>query len=171
MLPVVLTIAGSDPSGGAGIQADQRAIEKAGASARSVVTAITAQTREGVRSWEAVSLSTLEAQLDAALDDGAVLAIKSGMIPSPGAARVVGAALRRHGVRRYVCDPVLASSAGVALAAPGTTDEMREALFSIATVLTPNAREAEVLSGRTIATIEDASAAGHVLLGSARAPC
>src|SRR5688572_28086402 len=115
MKPLVLTIAGSDPSGGAGIQADLRTFAKAGVGGSAVVTALTVQTPQRVTATNPVSADIVASQIDAAFAGNDVLAVKTGMLADASIVRVVIAALMRHGARNVVVDPVAVSSSGARL--------------------------------------------------------
>src|SRR5688500_16651667 len=106
MQPFVLTIAGSDPSGGAGIQADLRTLAKAGVNGSAVITALTVQTGREVRATNLVSADLVASQIDAAFANGEVHAVKTGMLGDASIVRAVVAALMRHGARNVVVDPV-----------------------------------------------------------------
>src|SRR6185436_1020167 len=162
MPAVVLTIAGSDPSGGAGIQADLKTFQAFGVHAATVVTSVTVQNTVGVRDRLDVPASIVAAQLDAVLDDLPVVAAKTGLLPD---ARVVDAIVERllaRPIAALVVDPVLVATSGDALAAPSALAAIRDRLLPIATLVTPNLSEAEALTGRpvqTVAAMRDAAAA------------
>jgi hydroxymethylpyrimidine/phosphomethylpyrimidine kinase len=161
--PIVLSIAGSDSSSGAGIQADLKTIDACGGWGATAITALTAQNTIGVRGVTAIDPAVVRGQIEAVLDDLDVAAIKTGMLGSAGVVAAVATALAAAG-RPYVCDPVLRSSSGTALLDdPGIT-ALRAALVPLATVVTPNADEAEVLTGLRVRTAEDAHRAGEKLL-------
>src|SRR3954470_21850570 len=107
-----LTIAGSDPSGGAGLQADLRAFAKAGVNGSAVITAVTVQTPDAVRDITTISPETVAAQIDAAYAGAPIESVKNGMLANAGIVRAVTASLMRHGARNVVVDPVLVSSSG-----------------------------------------------------------
>lgn len=163
MRPVVLTIAGADPTGGAGIQADLRTFEALGCRGTSAITALTLQDDEGVHGWEAVSARVVRAQVAAVLRGFRPAAAKTGML---GTAAIVGAVteeLRERGPRFLVVDPVLVSSSGADLLEPAGLEALRERLLPIATLVTPNRAEAERLSGMPIASEDDAVRAGEAI--------
>lgn len=166
MRPVVLTVAGSDCSGGAGIQADIKAIEANGGFAAAVVTAVTAQSTREILASEPVPAELVGAQLEAVLGDLHVVAVKSGMLADGAIVRELARALRRHPVAHYVCDPLLASTGGSPLLEESAVDRLRSALFPLATLLTPNVREAETLTGLEIRDAGDAERAARRLLES-----
>jgi hydroxymethylpyrimidine/phosphomethylpyrimidine kinase len=155
----VLTIAGSDSGGGAGIQADQRTIRAIGGHALTAVTAVTAQDTRRIRSWEAVRVALIRAQVESALGGYPVAAVKTGLLPGPGAVRAVAAALRRHPSLPLVVDPVLASSGGTRFLSPGGVRTLVEDLLPQAAVTTPNWPEAAELSGLPVRTHAQAAKA------------
>jgi hydroxymethylpyrimidine/phosphomethylpyrimidine kinase len=159
--PVALTIAGSDSGGGAGIQADLKTFATHGVFGTSAITALTAQNTATVRAIEPVPPDFVAAQLEAVLDDLPVAAVKTGMLATPTTvATVAGFAAR---LPNLVVDPVLVSSSGAALFADGARNAYLDLLFPHATVVTPNSREAAVLTGRPVATVDDAVAAAREL--------
>ena len=164
MQPTVLTIAGSDSSGGAGIQADLKAITANGGYGASVITAITAQNTQRVAASETVSLDLLRAQLAAVFDDLQVAAIKSGMLATEEVIAIVAEALRVRRPRHYVLDPVMISKSGHRLLAERSVDGLVSELLPLASLVTPNVHEAAVLGGTVIRTPEDAERAGRTIL-------
>jgi len=164
MKPVALTIAGSDSSGGAGLQADLAAFAAGGCAGTTVVTAVTAQSPRGVRAWEPVSVELVRAQLATVLDDLAPAAAKTGMLATAQIVRAVAAELRSRPPLPLVCDPVAVSTSGHELLGAGGLDVIREELFPLATVITPNAAEAAALSGLAVSDPDEAVAAGERLL-------
>ncbi|WP_433828351.1 bifunctional hydroxymethylpyrimidine kinase/phosphomethylpyrimidine kinase [Actinoplanes sp. CA-015351] len=147
--PVVLTIAGSDSGGGAGVQADLKTFAALGAFGTSVITAITAQNTLGVTAIHAVPADIVAAQLDAVLSDLPVAAVKIGMISDPAVAKVI--AERAADLPQLVVDPVLVATAGSRLGEPAVVG----VLIPYASVLTPNRHEAGALLGRVIETAEE----------------
>ena len=160
----VLAIAGSDSSGGAGIQADLRTIAAHGLHGLSVITAVTAQNSRSVESIHRVPPSQLRAQLDAVDADFDVAAVKIGMLGSAAAVDVVADYLARGSTHHVVLDPVLVASSGAALLPPRGLARLRERLIPRVGLLTPNLPEAEVLLGRPLRSIHDMRAAGTDLL-------
>jgi hydroxymethylpyrimidine/phosphomethylpyrimidine kinase len=161
-VPVALTIAGSDSGGGAGIQADLKTFQRFHVFGTSVLTAITAQNTLGVAAWEPVSLRLVEAQLDALATDLRPAALKSGMLGTVELVRAIAAGLRRHGLAPYVVDPVMVATSGDLLVNEGTVAAIREHLVPLATLVTPNLDEAQVLLGepvRDLPTMERAARA------------
>ena len=148
MIANVLSIAGTDPSGGAGIQADIKAFSAMGAYACSVVTAVVAQNTRGVRSVRAMDPGFVAEQIDAVFEDVRIDAVKIGMIANAGIARTVADRLRHHGATQVVLDPVMVAKSGHALLDPEAVAVLREELIPLAKVITPNLPEAAVLLGR-----------------------
>ncbi len=141
----VLAIAGSDPSGGAGIQADIKAISANGAYAMAAITALTAQNTCGVRGVQLVAPAFVTAQIDAVFEDIRVDAVKIGMLGSPEIAQAVAEALARHRARRIVLDPVMVAKGGDRLLSEAAIRTLIERLLPLATILTPNLPEAAAL--------------------------
>jgi len=154
-IPKILTIAGSDSGGGAGLQADLKVITALGGYGMTVVTAITAQNTLGVTKIQGIDLDVIEAQIDAVVTDIGVDAVKIGMLASPEIVHCVAAALRRHEIKIIVVDPVLRATSGASLGGDETAHAIREALFPLATVITPNMEEASILLGRPILEPDD----------------
>lgn len=148
----VLTIAGSDSGGGAGIQADQRTIRAIGGHALTAVTAVTAQDTRRIAAWKPVSDSLIRAQIDSALGGYPVSAIKTGLLPGPGAVRAVAAALANFPSIPLVVDPVLASSGGTRFLSGIGIRALRRTLFPRAFVITANWPEAAELAGLPVRT-------------------
>jgi hydroxymethylpyrimidine/phosphomethylpyrimidine kinase len=163
-IPRVLTIAGSDSGGGAGLQADLKVITALGAYGMSVITAITAQNTLGVTRIQDVDLDVIEAQIDAVLLDIGVDIVKIGMLASPEIVRTVAKALHRHGVKRIVLDPVLRATSGASLGGDDTAQAMMSELFPMATLITPNMEEASLLLGRDIFGANDFKMAAQQLM-------
>ena len=164
-IPNVLTIAGSDSGGGAGIQADLKTFSALGAYGASVITALTAQNTRGVSGVHAPDASFVTAQLDAVFDDIRIDAVKIGMLANAAIVHAVADALRRYAPRFVVLDTVMISKSSHALLAPDAVDALRDVLLPLATVVTPNLPEAAALLGDTPATIEDDMVRqGHALL-------
>jgi hydroxymethylpyrimidine/phosphomethylpyrimidine kinase len=165
MQPVhtALTIAGSDNSGGAGIQADLKTFMAFGVYGMSVLTAVTAQNTEGVRGFEEVSHALIAAQIDSIMDDIGTDAAKTGMLASAAIVRLVAAKVRERAVPNLVVDPVMMAKSGDPLLAPEAREAVRTVLLPVALVVTPNLPEAEALTGRAIATVADMRAAAREL--------
>jgi len=164
MVPVALTIAGSDSGGGAGIQADLKTFAAFDVYGASVVTALTAQNTRGVRAIAAVEPAFVAAQIDAVLDDLDVAAAKTGMLLSAAVIDAVADRLAARPVPHLVVDPVLVATSGEALLEPAALARLRERLVPLATLLTPNLREAEALTGRSVTRPADMRQAARMLL-------
>ena len=143
--PTVLTIAGFDPYGGAGIQIDTKTIHALGGYALSATTAITAQNSQGVAGVEAVSPETLRMQLKTLLDDVKVDAVKIGMLANASLIEVVAEVIRSYRLTNVVLDPVLVSSSGEALLEPEAVEQMIFKLFPLCRLITPNLDETNTL--------------------------
>ena len=154
-MKTALTIAGSDCSGGAGIQADIKTMTMNGVYAMSAVTALTAQNTTGVTGIQESSPEFLEMQLDAVFEDIYPDAVKIGMVASGELIRAIADRLRHYDAGNVVIDPVMVSTSGSALMRTDAVNTLVEELLPLATLVTPNIPEAEVLSGRTIRTKED----------------
>jgi hydroxymethylpyrimidine/phosphomethylpyrimidine kinase len=159
----VLTIAGSDSGGGAGIQADIKAMSANGVFAMSVITAITAQNTEEVTEVFELPVSIIEAQLDAVFDDFEVAAVKTGMLSSAEIVKAVAKMLRPQKVVNLVVDPVMMAKSGQALLKPEAMEALKRELIPLALVLTPNVQEAEHLAGMPIKTLADARQAAKAI--------
>ena len=166
MIPVVLTIAGSDSSAGAGIQADLKAISANGGYGASVITAITAQNTQGVTAAVELDLDLIRAQADAVFGDLRVAAVKTGMLASAAVIETVAKALRDHRPPHYVLDPVMVSKTGFPLLRPEAVGALRETLLPLATLVTPNVHEARALTGLPVRTPAEAEAAGRQLVAA-----
>jgi hydroxymethylpyrimidine/phosphomethylpyrimidine kinase len=164
-LKQVLTIAGSDSGGGAGIQADIKAMSANGVFAMSVITAITAQNTEEVIEVFELPSSIIAAQLDAVFDDFEVAAVKTGMLSSASIVETVARMLKPQEVVNLVVDPVMLSKSGHSLLKPEAIETMKKQLFPLALVVTPNVHEAQQLSGVRIASLADARRAAKVIHG------
>jgi len=160
----VLSIAGSDSGGGAGIQADLKTFAALGCYGMTAITALTAQNTLGVSGIHGVPPEMLKAQLSAVLDDIGVDAVKIGMLHAPEIVRTVAWALRHYGVKQVVLDPVMVATSGDRLIAPDTVQVLVDELFPLATVVTPNLDEAALLLGRPIADAGELEAAARDLL-------
>ena len=159
----VLSIAGSDSGGGAGIQADLKSFHANGVYGLSVITAVTAQnTREVRRSFD-LPVDLIDAQIDAIFDDFDVSAVKTGMLSSGQTVNVVAAKLAEHQVSNLVVDPVMVSSSGFDLLEPEAVASVKQHLLPLATLVTPNLREAQVLAGMPVETLEHAKAAARII--------
>jgi hydroxymethylpyrimidine/phosphomethylpyrimidine kinase len=143
--PVALSIAGSDPSGGAGIQADLKTFSALGVYGAAAITALTAQNTREVRAVHDVPPEFVGAQIDCVLEDLEVRAVKLGMLSRAAVIEAVAQRLEAHGARNVVLDPVMVAKSGDALLAPEATDALRGRLLPLADVITPNLPEAAVL--------------------------
>lgn len=143
----VLTIAGSDSGGGAGIQADIKAISAMGGYAASAITAITVQNTLGVEAVHAVPIDILKGQIEAVLSDIGAKAVKVGMLHSSEVVRTVAESVRAYGVRNLVLDPVMVSTSGHRLIEESAIETLKSELIPLARVITPNIPEAEILAG------------------------
>jgi hydroxymethylpyrimidine/phosphomethylpyrimidine kinase len=167
---VALTIAGSDSGGGAGIQADLKTFAAFGLFGTSVITALTAQNTVGVQAIAEVEPGFVAAQLASVADDFDIAAAKTGMLARASVIEAVAAHLRRRPIARLVVDPVMVAASGDILLAPDAVAAMRDLMLPLAAVVTPNLREAAILSGIEVndrATMR--AAAERIRAGGARA--
>lgn len=162
-LSCILTIAGSDSGGGAGIQADLKTFAALKAHGMSAITALTAQNTEGVQFVEVVSPEFVRAQIEAVVSDIGVSAVKSGMLANEEIVRVVSESLEKFSITHYILDPVITSESGQALLSPEGVEAMKATLFPKALLITPNINEAEALTGLTIKTQDDMEKAALAL--------
>lgn len=163
VLKQVLTIAGSDSGGGAGIQGDIKAMSANGVFALSVITAVTAQNTEEVTNVFELPVSIIAAQLDAVFDDFEIAAVKTGMLSSAAVISTVVRLLKPQQVGQLVVDPVMISKSGQALLKPEAVEALTKDLFPLALLVTPNVHEAQQLSGIEIKTLADARRAAKVI--------
>ena len=154
-LKTALTIAGSDSSGGAGIQADIKTMTMNGVYAMSAITALTAQNTTGVRAIQEATPEFLKQQIDAVFEDIYPDAVKIGMVASSDLIRVIADRLKFHKSKNVVVDPVMIATSGSSLMKTDAVQTLIEQLLPIATVVTPNIPEAQVLSGMLIHARED----------------
>ena len=154
-MKTALTIAGSDCSGGAGIQADIKTMTMNGVYAMSAITALTAQNTTGVRAIQESAPDFLKQQIDAVFEDIYPDAVKIGMVASSELIRVIADRLRYYGAKNVVIDPVMVATSGSALMKNDAVQTLIEELLPVSTLVTPNIPEAQVLSGLTIETKED----------------
>ena len=159
----VLTIAGSDSGGGAGIQADIKAMSANGVFAMSAITAVTAQNTEEVTDVFELPLSIIAAQIDAVFDDFDVAAVKTGMLSSAEIVKVVAKLLKPQNVTNLVVDPVMIAKSGHRLLKPDAVEALMHELIPLALVVTPNIHEAQQLSGIEIKTLNDARKAAKII--------
>lgn len=154
-MKTALTIAGSDSSGGAGIQADIKTMITHGVFAMSVITALTAQNTLGVQGIYEITPEFLGMQIDSVFTDIRPHAVKIGMVSSKQLILVIANKLTQYKVKNVVVDPVMVATSGSKLISDEAIDAMKEKLLPLATLVTPNILEAEVLSGMTIKSAED----------------
>jgi len=159
MTPVALTIAGSDSSGGAGIQADLKSFAALGVYGASVITALTAQNTKGVSGIHQVPAAFVTAQIDAVFSDLAVGAVKIGMVADLAVIDAIAAGLDRWSPKHVVFDPVMVATSGDRLLASEAVDALRTKLFPRASLITPNLLEAAALLDEPVATSEGGAAA------------
>lgn len=160
----VLTIAGSDSGGGAGIQADLKTFAALGCYGMTAITALTAQNTRGVQGIHPVPPEFLRAQLQSVLDDIGVDAVKIGMLHTPEVVRTVAWAIDHYRLRRVVLDPVMVATSGDRLIADDTAEVLVRELFPRADVVTPNLDEAALLIGRPIDGVQALDDAGRALI-------
>jgi hydroxymethylpyrimidine/phosphomethylpyrimidine kinase len=158
MTPIALTIAGSDSSGGAGIQADLKTFAAFGVYGASVITALTAQNTSGVSGIHQVPAEFVTAQIDAVFSDLAVGAVKIGMVAQPASIDAIVAGLTRWSPKHVVLDPVMVATSGDRLLAAEAVEALRTKLIPLASVITPNLLEAAALLDEAVATDETAVA-------------
>jgi hydroxymethylpyrimidine/phosphomethylpyrimidine kinase len=159
----VLTIAGSDSGGGAGIQADLKTITVLGGFGMSVITALTAQNTLGVHGIHDVPPEFVALQFDAVAADIGIDAAKTGMLATSETIRVVAGKIRQYGIVKLVVDPVMVAKGGMSLIREEAKKTLITELIPLAFVLTPNIPEAEVLSGIGIETLDDMKAAARII--------
>ncbi len=162
--PVVMTIAGSDSGGGAGIQADLKTISALGAFAATVITAITAQNTQHVEAIHPVPSCFIKKQFDAVMSDINVNAIKTGMLHSADAIATVAKCIDKYDVKNFVLDPVMVATSGDRLIEGETVGELIFVLFPLAKIITPNIDEAELILNRKITTLDDMLTAARDML-------
>ncbi len=163
--PRVLSIAGSDSGGGAGIQADLKTFAALGCYGMTAITALTAQNTLGVRAIHAVPPAILRAQIDAVVEDIGLHAVKIGMLHSPEIVQTVAESIDRHGLVNVVLDPVMVATSGAVLIDNPAIAALVQELLSRAIVVTPNLDEASLLVGRSVDNEAAMEAAARELLG------
>ncbi len=163
--PRVLTVAGSDSGGGAGIQADIKTITVLGGYATSAITALTAQNSTGVQGIFPVPAEFVARQMTSVLDDIGTDAIKTGMLANADIIRAVAEVLKAIPEIPLIVDPVMVATSGDSLLEPDAVDALKVDLIPKAIILTPNIPEAEALSGLKITTVDDMTRAAKALLG------
>lgn len=162
-MKTALTIAGSDCSGGAGIQADIKTMTMNGVFAMSAVTALTAQNTTGVTAVSEVSPEFLRQQIDAVFEDIRPDAVKIGMVSSAALVEVIAERLRHYEAENIIVDPVAVATSGSSLSSSEAYEALKKLLLPIAALVTPNIPEAELLSGITISSDEDMTAAAGII--------
>ncbi|MEY4663551.1 MAG: hypothetical protein RLZZ239_2024 [Pseudomonadota bacterium] len=162
--PRVLSIAGSDSGGGAGIQADLKTFAALGCFGMTAITALTAQNTQGVRAIHGVPPAMLLDQIDAVVEDIGVHATKIGMLHSVEVVQAVTQAIARHQLKRIVLDPVMVATSGAVLISPDAVAELVRQLFAQADLITPNLDEAALLVGRPLQNENDIETAAKELL-------
>ena len=158
-----LTIAGSDSGGGAGIQADLKTFSALGCYGMSVITALTAQNTVAVTGIYKVSPEFVAKQIDAVLEDIGIDAVKIGMLASPDIIKAVANRLKAHDIQKIVLDPVMVAKSGDKLLHDEAIDALLTELIPLATIITPNIPEAQVLSGKKAASEQDVERIAHAL--------
>ncbi len=159
----ILTIAGSDSGGGAGIQADIKAISANGGYAMSAITSVTAQNTVAVTDAFDLPIQLIDAQLDAVFSDFNIASVKTGMLSSSGIVETVAQKLRQYTPQTLVVDPVMISKSKFPLLKAEAINSLRLSLIPLATVITPNIYEAELLAEQEIRTTEDAKSAAKTI--------
>lgn len=162
--PRVLSIAGSDSGGGAGIQADLKTFAALGCYGMTAITALTAQNTMGVRAIHGVPPQMLRDQIDAVVEDIGVHAVKIGMLHAPEIVHTVAEAIDRHSLQHVVLDPVMVATSGAVLIDNPAIAALVKELFGRAMLVTPNLDEASLLVGRKLNNEQDMEAAAHELL-------
>jgi hydroxymethylpyrimidine/phosphomethylpyrimidine kinase len=164
MTPVVLSVAGSDPSGGAGIQADLKTFSALGTYGAAAITALTAQNTCGVSGVLPIPASFVTDQLDALFTDLDIRAVKTGMLGGPEVVEAVAGAVSRYRVKNLVVDPVMVAASGDRLVSDETVAAIRDRLLPVATLVTPNLPEAATLLGWDEVTSSTMTKAAESLL-------
>jgi len=159
-----LTIAGSDSSGGAGIQADLKTFAAFGVYGMSAITAITAQNTLGVAAAQELPTALIAQQIEVVAEDIGVDALKTGMLASKEIVSIVAATVRRLGLTNLVVDPVMVAKGGHPLLAPGAQETLARELLPLATVVTPNLYEASILAGFPVRSLDDMKRAARALV-------
>jgi hydroxymethylpyrimidine/phosphomethylpyrimidine kinase len=162
--PVVLSIAGTDPTGGAGIQADLKTFSALGCYGMSVITTLVAQNTCGVRAIHSVPVDFVKAQLSAVLEDIRPEAIKIGMVHSADLVLAIAETLRQYPDIPVVFDPVMIATSGDRLIEDDTVTVIKKELFTLATVITPNLDEAAFLTGEAITTVSQMYPGGAAIM-------
>ena len=161
----LLTIAGSDSSGGAGIQADLKTFAAHGCYGMSVITAITAQNTTGVTAIQNITPDVVAAQIDAVFSDIRVDGVKVGMVSTAATIEVIAEKMKQYQPRVLVVDPVMVATSGAYLLEADARSVLRDKLLPLATLITPNMAEGEVLSGMDIRCKDEMEEAAEIILG------
>lgn len=160
-----LTIAGSDCSGGAGVQADLKTFSAHGVYGASVITSVVAENTSRVISVHNVPVKEIEAQIDAVFEDISIDAVKLGMLPTVDIIKAAAEKLRQYAPRFTVCDPVMVATSGGALSENNVTDAFIRYMFPIVDLITPNITETEAFLGRKIGSVTEMREAARTLCG------
>jgi hydroxymethylpyrimidine/phosphomethylpyrimidine kinase len=166
----ILTIAGSDSGGGAGIQSDLRTIRALGCHGLTAVTAVTAQDTESISAWRPIPAALIAAQIASAFQGFTVASVKTGLLPGTGAIEAVAASLSRGPAVPLVVDPVLSSTSGTRFVSKAGILALRRRLLPLASLVTPNWPEAAALTGLPVHTHAQAEKAAHRLVSECRRP-
>jgi hydroxymethylpyrimidine/phosphomethylpyrimidine kinase len=164
MLPIVLTVAGSDSGGGAGIQADLKTFHAFGTYGTSAIAAVTVQNTLGVRGYHAIPTEIVRAQIDAVATDLRPAALKSGMLATDALVRALAGAIDEHGLENYVLDPVMVATSGDRLLEREAEQSVLELLVPRASLVTPNLDESAILTGIEVRSAADMLRAARVLV-------
>ena len=162
-VPIVLAIAGSDSGGGAGIQADLKTFQSLNVYGTCAITCITAQNPQEVRAIAEITPNMVAQQIKAVCDYFPVVAVKTGMLYSAGIIRAVAKTLEKYRIKYLVIDPVMISTSGTRLLRKDAVKTLCDELIPMATVITPNVPEAEILCGHIIASIDDMKIAARII--------
>ena len=163
MMKHVLSIAGTDPSGGAGAAADCKTFCAHGCFALNVITAVVSQNTQGVRGYMDITPDLIASQIDAVFEDIDVDAVKIGMVSVPETIRVIADKLKQYQPPYIVIDPVMVATSGHRLLVPEAEQTLKEVLLPMADLLTPNLPEAEVLTGKSIESLHDMEEAAKAI--------
>src|SRR3989338_458832 len=163
-IPKCLTIAGSDSGGGAGIQADLKTFSALGVHGSSVITAVTAQNTKEVTAVHNIPLDIIEKQIDAVLSDIGADAVKIGMLSNSEIIITISKKLKNYNVKNIVLDPVMVAASGAKLLENSAIESLKKELIPLASIITPNIPEAEVLVNKKIKTIDDVKNAAKEIL-------
>ena len=159
----ILVIAGSDSCGGAGIQADVKASARLGVHATTAVSAVTAQNSLGITAVHKVPVSFISKQVETILNDLTPHAVKIGILYTAAAVREVARLIKKHSLKHVVVDPVFVASTGTELLEPGAISVMKDVLFPLTEVVTPNMDEAGILAGKKVEAVEEMVMAAKII--------